>query len=256
MIAATRFGWRAACGSETIFERLVTGSDERELRAGRGDGGQGIEQQIHPFWNVRRETTPSSRASASRSSPNRACSGRPVRRRRDRRFSSKRAGSDASVAGFQMASSMPFRMPLSTPARLRRGRRDPCRPPASDLHRVGRRYGGDAVGQRQSRLEVADRSVIFDAVDRVRVRRQADAREEIARETVPGTKGCAPSSPSQAAATRDSAAAPDESRLPIVTVHDVGRVAATAPRAIAAAALASAAKRTPLSGHSCPSGPT
>ena len=91
----------------------------------------------------------------------------------------------------------------------------------ANLQRVGRRNRGDAIGQLQRCLEIADRAVVLDAVDRVRRGRQAERGQQrfveltLEREVVHG---------------RDSRRAPlvvvmqicgRQSGLPIVCMHDI-----------------------------------
>ncbi len=63
--------------------------------------------------------TPNSSLSGACFSPNHACSDILFASRRSGRSAEKSATVNGSVAGFHTASSMPFRMPLSTAARMR-----------------------------------------------------------------------------------------------------------------------------------------
>ena len=92
----------------------------------------------------------------------------------------------------------------------------------ADFRRVGRRHRRDAVGQLEPGLQIADRPVVLDAVDRVRVRRQAERGEQVARElalerqVVHGHHGARP---------RFAAIVQIGGRqagLPVVRVHDIG----------------------------------
>ena len=95
----------------------------------------------------------------------------------------------------------------------------------ADLRRVRRRHRRDAVGEREPRLQEADRAVVLDAVDGVRVRRQAQLREQLARELPLEREvvhGHHRARPRRAAVVEQRG---DEPRLPVVRVHDVGREA-------------------------------
>ena len=88
------------------------------------------------------------------------------RARGQRRAAEARSDARCRSPGSRRRTSMPLKMPDSTPARARSS---PSRPHAAggglDLPRIGRRYRGDAVGELQAGLEKADVAVILDAVD-------------------------------------------------------------------------------------------
>ena len=74
------------------------------------------------------------------------------------------------MAGFQTVSSMPLRMPWTTRgARAQQAVERHAERRRHDLARVGRRDGGDAVGELQAGLQVAD------AADNIRPRRSSSA---------------------------------------------------------------------------------
>ncbi len=178
-----------------------------------------------PFCDVNRLTTPSTNAAGSRSSPKRVCSAALLTERRAMRLASKRAARCGSVAGFHTASSMPLRMPVKTPGPLAQQAVEPH--PVlgrADLGGVGRRHRGDPVGQREPRLEVADRAVVFDAVQRIGMRRQADPREELARKL--SLKRQVVHRHDRARPRRASVMEQrgNEARLPVVGVDDVGPI--------------------------------
>ncbi len=92
----------------------------------------------------------------------------------------------------------------------------------TDFRRIRRRYGRDAIGQLEPGLQIADRAVIFDAVDRIRVPRQTERIQQVAaelaleRQVVHGHHG-AGARPSRIVQIRRR-----ETRLPVVRVHDIG----------------------------------
>ena len=100
---------------------------------------------------------------------------------------------------------------------------------ALDLDRVGRRDGGEVVGERQAALQKADPAVVFDAIDGESVRRQAQRLQQVGRklplecDVVDGDDGCRP-----ATLLRACEAEIDRSQrgLPIVRMYDVERIAA------------------------------
>ena len=180
-----------------------------------------------PFCDVRRLTTPSTKAAGSASRPNRACSAALLAARRARRLRVEARGEigvgrriphrvvDAVEDAGQHAGAL-AQQAVEPHAVLGR----------ADLRGVGRRHRGDPVGEREARLEVADRAVILDAVDRVRVRRQADPWRAGSRGNWPwNDRLCTVMTvprPRRAAVVEQRR---DEARLPVVRVHDVGRVA-------------------------------
>ena len=162
-----------------------------------------------------------------------------------------------SVAGSHTASSMPFRMPVSTSARCAQ---QPVESHAAlrraDLRRVGRRHGGDPVRERQPGLEVADR--------RRSTRRRRSPRRAAAGRSRPAARGG--NCPWKARlctvitvpGTRRAAVVQQrrgEAGLPVVGVDDIRRDRRHGPRPIEAAHWPRAAKRSALSGHGRPSGP-
>ena len=247
-------------GGEAAFERLVARADERELRSGGRDRRQRVEQEVHAFLPRQAADDAEHERSPDRDRGRSAPAALALFAARARGASRRSAPADADRSpDSTRASSMPLRMPVSTPRALAQ---QPVEPHAvlgrADLRGVGRRHRGDAVGKREPRFEIADRAVIFDAVDRVGVRRQADPSRRSSRGnwpwndrlctviTVPG-RGAPPIVEQRR----------HEARLPVVRVHDVGREARDGAAARSRRRrAASAAKRSPLSGHSCPSGPT
>ena len=92
----------------------------------------------------------------------------------------------------------------------------------ADFLRIRRRYGRDAIGQLEPGLQIADRAVIFDAVDRIRVPRQTERIQQVAaelaleRQVVHGHHGA------RTRASRIVQIRGRQARLPVVRVHDIG----------------------------------
>ena len=153
--------------------------------------------------------------------------------------------------------SMPLRMPLSTISALAQQAAEPhAALVALDLLRIGRRHRGDAIGELQPGLQKADAAEIFEAVNvERRARGRPIAPVSVAVElalighVVDGHHGAGPR-PRRHSADRPAPARPAS--------HGHGRrrarSAGTRPWPISAAMRDSAAKRTPLSGQSTPSG--
>ncbi len=160
-----------------------------------------------PFCQVSRLTTPKSGAVGSASRPQPRLQRRLVRGARGEALASKRGG-EVRVAspGSRRSSSMPLQdagehagalaqQPVEAHAELRR----------ADLRGVGRRDGGDAVGEREPGLQEADGAVVLDAVERRAPAAAGRAAASSAPGTGPGRRGCAPSSPCAGAARPGSA---------------------------------------------------
>ena len=136
---------------------------------------------------------------------------------------SKRAAGAGSVAGSHTASSMPLRMPRSDArAMAQQAVESHAAFGRADFRRVRRRHGGDAIGKREPRLEIADGAVVLDAVDRPRVPRQPERRRADTPGNWPWNARLCTVITVPAAAAAVVQVGGRQARLPVVRVHDVG----------------------------------
>ena len=168
MKTPTRPGDAAAAARNACSSVGVAGADDDEVGAKREEARQRREQKVEPLLLGEPADHAEEHATSSGvSMPKRSFSARLFCRRRPSRAAVKVAARCGSVAGFQTASSMPFRMPETT---SERSAQQPVERHAAlrraDLGGVGRRDGRDAIGELQPGLQEADAAEILDAVDR------------------------------------------------------------------------------------------